>query len=125
MVQRIAADAVVLVHLAFVLFVIFGGLLVLRRPKLAWFHIPAVIWGALVEFAGWICPLTPLEVALRQAAGEAGYAGGFVDHYIVALLYPQGLTHGTQIALGGLVVLVNASVYFILARRSGIRRRRV
>jgi len=124
MVQRIAADAVVLVHLAFVLFVIFGGLLVLRRPKLAWFHIPAAIWGALVEFAGWICPLTPLEVALRHAAGEAGYAGGFVEHYIVALLYPQGLTHGTQIALGGLVVLVNASVYFILARRNGIRRRR-
>jgi hypothetical protein len=124
MALRIAADAVVLVHLAFVLFVVFGALLVLRRPKLAWLHVPAVIWGALVEFAGWICPLTPLEIALRRAAGEAGYAGGFIDHYVVALLYPEALTRETQLALGTLVALINVCVYIVLARRIDVFRTR-
>jgi hypothetical protein len=117
MLHRAAADAVVLVHLAFVLFVIFGGALVLRRPRLAWIHLPAALWGAAIEFGGWICPLTPLEVQLRQSAGEAGYSGGFIEHYVVALLYPQALTRELQIALGALVVLVNACVYLVLARR--------
>jgi hypothetical protein len=117
MLYRAAADLVVLVHLAFVAFVVLGGLLVLRRPWVAWIHLPAALWGALIEFGGWICPLTPLEVALRQSAGEAGYSGGFIEHYVVALLYPEALTRELQIAFGALVVLVNACLYFALARR--------
>ena len=88
---RLAADAVALVHLAFVLFVAFGGLLVWRWPRLAWLHVPAVAWGAWIEFAGGTCPLTPLEHGLRRAVGEAGDGGGFIDHYLWPLLYPVGL----------------------------------
>src|SRR5215471_3746039 len=118
MLDRIAADAVLVVHLAFVVFVVAGGALVLRWPKLAWVHVPAFAWGALVEFNGWICPLTPLEVSLRKAAGESGYVGDFIEHYVVALLYPEGLTRTIQMAFGGLVVLINAAVYFLIARRA-------
>jgi hypothetical protein len=117
MASRIAADAVLLAHLAFVLFVVFGGALVLRWPRFAWLHVPAVLWGVLVEMTGWICPLTPLENALRRAAGEGGYAGDFVQHYVGALLYPEGLVRETQIALAVLVVVVNAVFYGALARR--------
>lgn len=118
MLARIAADAVLVVHLAFILFVLLGGLAVLRWPKLAWLHLPAVVWGALVELNGWICPLTPLEVALREAAGDSGYRGDFLQHYIVALLYPEGLTRAMQLGFGGLVVLINSAVYIIVARRA-------
>src|SRR5215470_13941125 len=118
MLDRIAADAVLVVHVAFVVFVVLGGALVLRWPKLAWIHLPAVVWAALVEVNGWICPLTPLEVSLRKAAGESGYAGGFIEHYIVALLYPEGLTRAMQIAFGILVVLVNIVIYFVATRRA-------
>ena len=121
MLARIGADVVLAVHLAFVLFVILGGLLVLRWPKLAWVHVPAVVWGALVELAGWICPLTPLEVTLREAAGEAGYRGDFVEHYLVALLYPEGLGRTTQFLFATLVVLINGAVYVILWRRRALR----
>lgn len=117
MLYRAAADLVVLVHLAFVAFVVLGGLLVLRRPWVAWIHLPAALWGALIEFGGWICPLTPLEVALRRGAGEAGYAGGFIEHYVVALLYPEALSRELQVALGAAVVLINAWIYAVLARR--------
>jgi len=117
MLERIAADAVLLVHFGFVLFVVLGGALLLRWPKLAWVHLPAVVWAALVELNGWICPLTPLEVSLRQASGEAGYAGDFIDHYLAALLYPEGLTRTMQIALAGLVVLINVAAYIALVRR--------
>jgi hypothetical protein len=118
MLARIAADAVLVVHLAFVLFVVFGALLVLRWPKLALVHVPAAIWGALVELNGWICPLTPLEVTLREAAGGTGYRGDFLQHYIVALLYPEELTRTMQLGLGGLVVLINAAIYVVIARRA-------
>ena len=118
---RTLADIVVIIHGAFVAFVVLGGLLVLRWPRLAWVHIPAAVWGALIEFAGWICPLTPLENWLRMRAGEAAYAGGFVDHYILPVLYPAGLTRNTQLVLGALVVIINAVVYGVLLRR---RRRR-
>ena len=118
MLARIAADAVLVVHLAFVLFVVLGGLLVIRRPKLAWLHLPAAAWGALIEFAGWICPLTPLEIALRERSGEAGYRGDFLQHYVVSLLYPEELTRGLQIGLGVLVVLINAAIYVVAARRA-------
>ena len=121
MLYRLAADGILLVHFAFVLFVALGGFLVLRRPRLAWAHLPAALWGALIEFAGWICPLTPLEVALRRAAGDAGYSGDFVERYIVAVLYPDGLTRAVQVGLGIAVVLLNAAIYgavLLRARRS-------
>src|SRR5438094_2941161 len=100
MLYRAAADLVLLVHLAFVLFVILGGLLVLRWPRLAYVHIPVALYGATIEFVGFICPLTPLEVWLRQRGGEAGYRGGFIEHYVTATLYPSGLTRGVQLWLG-------------------------
>ena len=108
---RALADAVLLLHLAFILFVMVGGILVLRRPWLAWLHLPAAIWGALIEFAGWICPLTPLEKKLRLLAGEQTYRGGFIDHYLIPLIYPDGLTREIQWLLGMLVLAVNAAVY--------------
>jgi len=114
---RFAAAAVLAAHLAFVLFVVCGGLLVLRRPGWAWVHLPAVAWAAAVEFSGWICPLTPLEVALRRRAGEAGYGGDFVEHYLVALIYPNGLTRELQMLIGAVVLLVNLAVYWVLWRR--------
>jgi len=120
--SRLAADALVVVHLAFIVFVLGGGLLVLWRGSFAVVHLPAVAWGAWTEFTGTICPLTPLENTLRQAAGEAGYAGGFVEHYLIPLIYPEGLTPRTQIALGILVVAINVAVYALVLRRS--RRRR-
>lgn len=111
------ADLVVGVHFLFVLFVVFGGLLVLHRPALAWVHLPAAVWGALIEFAGWICPLTPLEKALRAREGGTGYEGGFVEHYVLPVLYPAALTRTVQVGLGLLVLLVNAAVYWRLWRR--------
>lgn len=118
MTWRILADAVLLLHLAFVVFVVLGGLLVLRWPRLAWAHLPAAAWGALIEFAGWYCPLTPLEQRLRMLGGEAGYEGGFIAHYLLPMLYPQGLTRSAQVVLGLVVVVVNAAIYArLLARR--------
>ena len=122
---RLTADAVALLHLAFVLFVVFGGLLVWRWPRLAWLHLPAAAWGALIEFAGWICPLTPLENDLRQVIGQAGYAGGFIDHYLWPLLYPTGLTREWQWALGAGVLALNSVVYgILLVRRARLPERR-
>ncbi len=119
---RALADFVVIVHIAFVAFVVFGGLLVLRRPSLAWFHLPAAVWGVMIEFAGWTCPLTPLENAFRVRGGEAGYAGGFVEHYLLPVLYPAGLTRGVQLAVGSIVLALNLAVYgALLARRRGAR----
>jgi hypothetical protein len=113
------ANAVSVVHLAFVLFVVLGGLLVLKWPRLAWLHVPAAVWGVLIEYAGWICPLTPLENSLRARGGEAGYSGGFIEHYVQPVLYPAGLTRGTQIVLGSLALLVNLTAYgVVVARKS-------
>lgn len=111
MLYRAFADIVVLLHVGFVLFVVLGGLLVLRRGRWAWVHLPAAGWGAVVELAGWVCPLTPLEVKLRRAGGEAGYSGGFVEQYLLPLLYPGELTRQDQILLGILVVLLNLVIY--------------
>jgi len=118
---RFLADLLVLLHLAFVGFVVFGALLVARRPRLAWIHVPCVLWGALIEFAGWVCPLTPLENHFRELSGAAGYAGGFVEHYLLPALYPQGLTRAAQLLLGILVLGLNGAVYgrVILRRRLG------
>jgi len=115
------ADVVVALHFLFVLFVIFGGLLVLRWPKLAFVHLPIAAYGALIELVGWVCPLTPLEKRLREQAGLEGYQGGFVEHYILPVLYPTGLTRGVQLVLGAMVIGINLVIYGILIRR---RRRR-
>lgn len=121
MTWRILADAVLVVHALFVLFVILGGVLVLRRPGLMWLHLPAVAWGAAIEFLGWTCPLTPLEVALRQRGGELGYSGGFIEHYVTAALYPAGLTRPMQVVLGLVVLAVNGWVYLQVFRRRQVR----
>lgn len=115
---RVAADVLVLAHGAFVLFVLFGAFAVAWRPALAWLHVPAVVWATLVEVNAWICPLTPWEQQLRRAAGQSGYESGFVEHYILPALYPVGLTPRIQLALGGVVILVNVSLYgWIIWRR--------
>ena len=111
------ADLVVLIHFAFVLFVVLGGLLVLKWKRLAWAHVPAFLWGALIEFAGWICPLTPLENWLRAKGGIIGYRSGFIEHYIIPVLYPTLLTRRLQIALGLFVLGVNLGIYGWLLRR--------
>ena len=123
MLFRILADILVVIHGCFVLFVVLGGLLALKRLKVAWIHIPACIWGALIEFQGWICPLTPLEKWLRVKAGQAGYSGGFVQHYLLPLIYPAGLTEQTATVLGLLVVVVNVAVYACVAMAWRRRRR--
>jgi hypothetical protein len=110
------ADAVVVVHFAFVLFVLFGGLLVLRWRWVRWLHLPAAAWGALIEFAGWTCPLTPLEKWLRREGNLGGYEGGFVEHYILPVLYPQALTRNVQLVLGLIVVLLNLFIYWRVLR---------
>jgi len=112
------ADLVVAIHAIFVVFVVVGGLLGLRWPKVLWVHAPAAVWGIAVEYAGFICPLTPLEIALRQHAGDAGYRGGFIEHYVEGLLYPSGLTRELQIALGTCALLVNLVVYWYVLLRS-------
>jgi hypothetical protein len=114
---RLLADLVLIVHAAFVAFVMLGGLTVLRWPRAAWVHLPIALWGAGIEFVGGICPLTPLENHWRSLAGDQGYAGGFVEHYIVALLYPDGLTRTIQVALGLLVLVVNVAIYAYAWRR--------
>jgi len=111
MMAHLAADLLVLVHFAFILFVVLGGFLVLRWPKFAYGHIPCVLWGILVECCGWICPLTPLEWHLLEQAGRAGYSGGFIEHHILPLVYPAELTRGMQIGFGGFVLVVNLLVY--------------
>jgi hypothetical protein len=116
-IYRLLADLSVLVHGAFVVFVVLGGLLVVWKPRLAWAHVPAAVWGAWVEFGGKICPLTPLENHLRHLAGERGYWGGFIEHYLIPLMYPEGLTRDNQLVLGVLVVVINVAVYgFVVAR---------
>jgi len=117
LIYRALADLVLVVHLAFVLFVVLGGLLVLRWPRLAWLHVPAAIWGILIEYTGWICPLTPLENSFRMRGGEAGYSGGFIEHYIQPLLYPAGLTRSTQVVLGSLALVLNLTAYAIVVSR--------
>ncbi len=118
MLDRVLADATVALHLAFILFVVGGGALVWRRPTWAWLHVPAVAWVAWLEFTHAICPLTPLEKMLRARAGGAGYAGGFIEHYLEPVIYPLGLTPDIQVVLGALVVALNAAVYALVWRRA-------
>ena len=104
-------------HAVFALFVVLGGLLVLRWHRIAWVHIPAALWGSLIEFGGWVCPLTPLENFLRERGGAQGYQGQFIEHYVLPLLYPANLTRGGQMALGIFACAVNILVYTRLVRK--------
>ena len=116
----VLTDVVVLVHGAFVVFVVVGGFVALRWPRVVWFHAPAVLWGSIVELAGWGCPLTPLENWLRALAEEAGYAGGFIERYLMPVLYPEQLTRPVQAVLGVSVLLVNLIVYTYVLRRHSL-----
>ncbi len=126
MFYRLSADLVLIIHLAFIIFVMLGGFLVLLRPRLMWLHLPAVVWGTLSEFLGVFCPLTPLETTLRKLGGGSGYEGDFIEHYITAVIYPSGLTHGIQVALGFGALLLNIAIYgywLLRKRRSRSRHR--
>lgn len=117
MIYRLLADTLLLLHLFFILFVVFGGLLSLRWRGAMYLHLPAAIWGTLIEFMGWICPLTPWENRLRHLAGDEGYSGGFIEHYLLPLVYPGGLTREIQIILGVAVLVVNLVIYVAVARK--------
>lgn len=121
MLYPLLADVVVLIHLAFILFVVLGAFLVWRFPRLIWLHLPAVIWAVLIELIGFVCPLTPLENHLRRLSGETGYQGGFIEHYLLPIIYPDELSRGLQIWLAVVVVAINVFAYTVLRRR---RRRR-
>ena len=122
MLYRVLADLVVVAHLVFILYALFGGLVGLWKRWGLYVHLPTAVWIAVIEFQDWICPLTPLENRLRAAGGALGYDGGFVEHYLIPLIYPPGLTRSVQLVLGGVAIAVNVAVYsFVLHRR---RRRR-
>jgi hypothetical protein len=111
MFSRLAADLLLIIHLIFIIFVITGGFLVLKWPRMLYLHIPAAAWGALIEFQGWICPLTPLEQHLRRAGGQSVYSGGFVEHYVEPIVYPAGLTREMQIFFAIVVIAINLMIY--------------
>lgn len=114
MAYHLAANLLLLVHAAFILFVVLGGLLVLWKRWIAWIHIPVALYGIAIEWIGWICPLTPLENHFRRAAGEQGYSGSFIEQYLLALIYPVNYTPTLQWILGGLVLGVNLVVYALV-----------
>lgn len=117
MLYWLAANIVLIIHLGFVIYVVCGGFFILRWRWTLFLHLPAVIWAALLEFNSWICPLTPLEQWLRVAGGQRGYSGGFIEHYLLSLLYPAGLTPDIQTMLGAFVVIVNGAVYLFCVYR--------
>ena len=119
MFTSVAADVIVLLHFAFIVFVLFGALCVLRWKWVAWLHLPAVLWGASVEFFGLTCPLTPLEQRWREMAGQQNYTGGFIEQYLVPVMYPAGLTPTIQLGLGAFVVVLNVAIYAFVLVRSG------
>jgi len=107
----VAADLVVGVHFAFILLALLGAALLVRWPRLVALHLPALAWGAWIELSGNICPLTPIEIDLREAAGRQGYSGGFIDHYLTPVIYPEGLTRGTQLVFATILVTLNLALY--------------
>ncbi len=117
MIPSALADLTLLIHLAFIFFIVLGGLLVARWPRLLWAHIPAAVWGVLIELAGWTCPLTPLENWLRRRAGQRGYETSFVEHYLLPVIYPEALTRNVQFVLAVLVLVANVALYAIVVRR--------
>lgn len=119
MLYKLLAEAVIILHFAFIMFAILGGLLILWRNWVIYIHLPAVVWGAVVEIKGWVCPLTPLENQLMRLSGDSGYANGFIDHYLLPIIYPAGITHQIQVILGILVILINTGIYaFVYWRKS-------
>jgi Protein of Unknown function (DUF2784) len=124
MIYRALADFVLLLHMAFVLFAALGGFLAFKWRRVAWFHIPAALWAALIEFVGWECPLTPLENWLRRKGGEAGYQTGFIERYLLPLIYPAPVSRTLHVVLGLLVFCVNLAIYWRLWRRSASTGRR-
>jgi len=116
----LSADIVLLLHASFVLFVVFGGLAVLRWRRVAWFHLPAALWGVIIELGGWICPLTYLENHLRRMGGGAGYSVTFIERYLMPLLYPLGLTRHTQLVFGISALVINLAIYIRLWRNRRI-----
>lgn len=122
MLYRIAADGLVLFHLLFILFVLFGGLMVLKWRHLVWWHLPAAAWGVAVEVFHLSCPLTQWENLMRNAAGQTGYGGGFIEHYVWPVIYPAGLTPSIQAGLGGVVLAINVLVYVRVFRQRKSRR---
>ena len=123
MICRLMADAVLVVHLLFIVFAVTGAFAALRWRPLIWVHLPCAIWAVAIEWGGWICPLTPLEVFFRRCAGQAGYAGGFIDHYLLPIIYPHNLTRGIQIGLGIGVLVINLFAYALIVRQIRYRRR--
>jgi hypothetical protein len=122
MLSKLLADLTLILHLVFILFALFGGLLVLCRRWMLWIHLPVLLWASLVNLAGWTCPLTPIENALRSLAGQAGYSGGFVEHYIMPLVYPAIMSRDIEIISGFLVLVWNGLVYaFVIFRRRRLR----
>lgn len=119
MIYRILADAVLVLHFAFLVFVVVGGLLALRWRWMPLLHLPAACWGAFIVATGGLCPLTPLENTLRRAAGAEGYSGGFIENYLLAIIYPAGLTQQIQLILAALVIIANVLAYAIVWRRYG------
>ena len=123
MIYQWLADAIVVFHFFFILFALFGALLVLRHKWVMWLHLPAAAWAMMVEFNNWICPLTPLENYFRRLSGKAGFSGSFIEHYLMPIIYPAGLTPHIQIILGVIVLLVNAGVYAVVFRQRQRRER--
>jgi len=121
MVYKIFAEFIVLIHFCFILFVVVGGIAAIKWRALVWWHVPAAVWGALIEFAGWICPLTPLEQWLRYQAGLKNYSGDFIEHYLLPVIYPKALTRQTQFILGGMVLLINFIAYFYYFKKRSRR----
>jgi len=123
MVQRILADSVLILHFMFIIFVVAGGLLALRWRWILLLQLPSALWGIFIEISGGVCPLTPLENALRRAAGSSGYSGGFVEHYLLPVVYPRSLSHSVQLVLAGAVLVTNSVIYLAVLRRRAARSR--
>lgn len=128
MLYQILANFIVVIHFVFICFVVLGGFLVIRWRWMSFLHLASVAWAVLIEFKGWICPLTPLEQNLRHAADNAGYTGGFIEHYITPLIYPEGLTPTLKFAIGTFVLVINLAIYgwllYYLVYRKGMRHKR-
>jgi hypothetical protein len=117
---QLLAELTLILHLSFIVFAIFGGLLCLHHLRWVWLHLPTVAWGIWIELSGRICPLTPLENHFRHLASEGGYQGDFIAHYLLPLIYPQGLTRGAQWVLGTLLLAINVCIYLYVIRRHKI-----
>lgn len=119
MIYAALADVTLVLHLAFIAFIVLGGLVVARWPRVAWLHLPAAAWGVLIEVGGWVCPLTPLENWLRLRAGQQGYSGSFVERYLLPVIYPEALTRNVQLVLAAVVLVLNVAVYaYVIGRRN-------